>query len=315
MRRLTRSIVFPEPYLLPLGFLFVLHIASFVEAQSEAKPKPLPISAHNCYPVDGLGSNRLAEALALGIDNIEIDLGWDAEKKRLIVSHDVSPKAGVEYPTFEAFIRPVLEAPSRPDGAPSVLTLDWKTDDPDAVAILRAFLDAHADLLSSAPKSEPSPLTVRKLTVCFTGSAKAKAIYDDLIPRSGIYRAFADVVHSRGSYRDDPTSYAKESASAYHRFLTFDWSTVESGGPPLARDWTADEAARLKAIVASAHDKGYRVRFYCLNTRGPVLSANYRFRNPDDARLRWNAAADAGADWIASDDYREIVSEMRKRAP
>jgi hypothetical protein len=281
----------------------------------DPKPKPLPISAHNCYPVDEFGSNRLAEALALGIDNIEIDLGWDADAKRLIVSHDPAPKPGVKYPTFEDFIRPVLVAPSRPDGAPTILTLDWKTDDPAAVARLKAFLDDHADILSSAPKAETSPLTARKLTVCFTGNAKAKAIYDDLIPKGGTYRAFADVVHSRGVYREDPASYAKEPATAYHRFLTFDWDSVEAGGPLLAREWLREEAARLEAIVKTAHAQGYRIRFYCLNTRGPVLSINYRFATPDAARIRWNAAADAGADWIASDDYREIVSEMRKRTP
>lgn len=315
MRRRTPPVVPTEPHLLFCGIWVVLHLASFVGAQTPDKPKPLPISAHNCYPVDDLGKNRLAEALALGIDNIEIDLGWDPEKKRLIVGHDAAPKAGLDYPTFEEFIGPVLEAPARPDGAPTVLTLDWKTESPDAIAKLKAFLDAHADLLSSAPKSDPSPMTARKLTVCFTGSTKAKATYDGLIPKGGTYRAFADVVHSRGSYRDDPTSYAKEPATAYNRFLTFDWSTVESGGPPLARDWTNDEAARLKAIVDSAHARGYRVRFYCLNARGPVLSVPYRFASPDAARLRWNAAAEAGADWIASDDYREIVSEMRKRSP
>lgn len=209
----------------------------------EPRSKPLPISAHNCYPVDEIGKNRLAEALALGIDNIEIDLGWDDAKKRLIVSHDAESKPGIDYPTFEDFIRPVLECSARPDGAPSVLTLDWKTDKPEAVAKLKAFLDDHADLFSSAPKADKSPLTARKLTACFTGNAKAKAAYDDLIPKGGTYRAFADVVHSRGSYLEDPTAYAKGPASAYHRFLTFDWSAVEAGGPPFARDWTREEAA------------------------------------------------------------------------
>ena len=292
-----------------------LLLVALAALAGDSKPKPLPISAHNCYPVDGLGSNRLREALALGIDNIEIDLGWDADKKRLIVSHDPAPKAGIEYPTFEDFIRPVLDAPARPDGAPTVLTLDWKTDRPEAVAKVKEFLDAHPDLFTSAPKAEKSPLTVRRLTVCFTGDDKAKAAYDALIPKGGTYRAFADVVHRRDSYRDDPTSYAKEPATTYHRFLTFDWSVVEAGGPPLAREWLKEENARLEAIVKSAHEKGYRVRFYCLNIRGPVLSVNYRFATPDAARARWNAAADAGADWIACDDYREIVSEMRKRIP
>ena len=178
---------------------------------------------------------------------------------------------------------------------------------------MKVFLDDHTDLFSSAPKAEKSPLTARKMTVCFSGSDKAKALYDDLIPKGGTYRAFADVVHRRGAYREDPASYAKEPASAYHRFLTIDWDAVEAGGPPLAREWLREEAARLETIVQTAHAHGYRVRFYCLNARGPVLSINYRFATPDAAKTRWNAAADAGADWIASDDYREIVSEMRKR--
>lgn len=312
MRRTPPAVWLP-PLLPMLALLMILHLASFVGAHLQTKEKPLPISAHNCYPIDGLGTDRLREALALGIDNIEVDLGWDAEKKRVIVSHDAAPKSGVDCPSFEEFIRPVLDAPARPDGAPSVLTLDWKTESPEAVAKVKGFLDAHADLLSSAPKADPSPLTPRKLTVCFTGSAKAKAAYDDLIAKGGTYRAFADVVHSRGSYREDPTSYAKDKATAYHRFLTFDWSAVEAGGPPLAREWLREEEERLETIVKTAHAQGYRVRFYCLNVRGPVLSINYRFATPDAARLRWNAAADAGADWIASDDYREIVSEMRKR--
>jgi hypothetical protein len=297
----------------PALFLGLVSLATLAGAdEPKSRAKPLPISAHNCYPVDDFGKHRLAEALDLGIDNIEVDLGWDDEKKRLIVSHDAGPKAGLTCPTFADFIAPVVDSPSRPDGAPTVLTLDWKTDRPEAVARLKDWLDAHADLLSSAPKADPSPMTTRKLTVCFTGNAKAKAAYDDLIPRGGTYRAFADVVHSRGSYAEDPASYAREPATAYRRFLTFDWSAVEAGGPPLAREWTPVEAARLRKIVETAHAKGYRVRFYCLNARGPVLSVNYRFTSPDAARLRWNAAAEAGADWNASDDYREIVSEMRR---
>src|SRR5690349_5697318 len=89
--------------------------------------RPLPISAHNCYSQDRTTNERLDEALALGIDNIEIDLGWDEDAGRLIVGHDAVPKPGVAYPEFESSLVPALEAHwrgRRADGAPTVLTLD-----------------------------------------------------------------------------------------------------------------------------------------------------------------------------------------------
>ncbi len=278
-----------------------------------AAPKPLPISAHNCYPLIGESNARLVEALALGIDNIEIDLGWDQVKGRLIVGHDAAPSSGSVHPTFDSYILPLLDAPARPDRAPTVLTIDWKTARPEAVAAFKAWLDAHADLLSSAPKFDPSPLTVRRFTVCFTGDERAKAAYDASIPSGGTYRAFADVVHGAGAYRDDPASYAERPATAYRRFLTFHWGVVEQGAPALAHDWTSDEAARLKAIVGACHAKGYRVRFYCLNGKGSFATIGYRFASPEAAEVRWRAASEAGVDWVASDDYAEIVRVLSGR--
>src|SRR5690349_18530605 len=101
----------------------------------EGPPRPLPVSAHNCYAENRPDNPRLAEALALGIDNIEIDLGWDDEQKRLIVGHDAAPRPGVAYPRLDASLIPALEAhwrTRRPDGAPTILTIDWKTDRPEA---------------------------------------------------------------------------------------------------------------------------------------------------------------------------------------
>jgi hypothetical protein len=293
----------------------LLLLPPFGLAPSHADPpKPLPISAHNCYPADSTRRDQLVEALGLGIDNIEIDLGWDEAKKRLIVGHDATPRAGVAYPEFEDYLVPALEAhwkSPRPDGAPTVLTVDWKTSHPDAVRRFQAFLDAHPDWLSSAPKAPDGKLTSRRLTVCLTGSDNAKDLYDSLIPAGGTYRAFRDRVFGGGDYRDDVKGYAPAPASAYHRFLTLHWGNVERGGPPGAGDWTAAEAARLKALLDHAHAQGYRVRFYCLDGRHRLDSLPYRFASEDAARIRWRAAADAGADWVATDDYAEIVRALR----
>ena len=274
--------------------------------------RALPISAHNCY--SGASDSRLKEALALGIDNIEIDLGWDEAGKRLIVGHDAVPQPGSTYPTFESYIQPLLDLKARSDGAPHLLTIDWKTSRPEAVAQFKSFLEAHPNLFSTAPKSPVSSLTTRRLTVCFTGSDQAKDLYDALIPQGGTYRGFRDTVHGAGDYRDDPVDYSKERATAYRRFLTFHWGVIEKGGPPRSGTWTPEEAARLAKLVESAHRNGYRIRFYCLNVGGSLLTLPYRFPDANSARIRWRAAAKAGVDWVASDNYAEITDDLRKHA-
>ena len=298
----------PSPLDAPLPLLL---LAACLAADP---PHPLPVSAHNCYPTNSTSREPLVAALGLGIDNIEIDLGWDAAGRRLIVGHDERPRPGVVYPEFEAYLLPALEAHwrrPRPDGAPTVLTIDWKTSHPDAVRRFKEFLDAHPDWFSSAPKAGDSPLTRRRLTVCLTGSDAAKERYEALVPAGGTYRAFRDRVFGGGDYRDDVKDYAPAPASAYHRFLTLHWANVERGGPPLAGDWTAAEAARLRALVGHAHAQGYRVRFYCLDARLRPASLPYGFAGEAAAVTRWQAAAAAGADWVATDDVPEILRALR----
>src|SRR4051794_631374 len=99
--------------------------------------KPLPVGAHNCYAAGRADNPRLTEALALGVDNVEIDVGWDARGKRLIVGHDAAPRPGTAYPEFAAMLEPALRShwEDRPGSGPTVLTVDWKTADPEAVAV------------------------------------------------------------------------------------------------------------------------------------------------------------------------------------
>jgi hypothetical protein len=289
-----------------------------VAAEAAEAPRPLPVSAHNCYPADGPGRRPLEEALALGIDNIEIDVGWDDRSRRLIVGHDAEPRPGKSYPEFEEYLVPALEAhwkAPRADGAPTVLTVDWKTDHPDAVSRFKAFLDARPDWFSSAPKAAESPLTRRRLTVCLTGSDLAKERYDALIPDGGTYRAFRDRVFGLAAFEGDVTRYAPERASAYHRFLTFHWGAVERGGPPLAGSWTEEDAARLGALMDHLHKQGYRARFYTLNGHTGPVGGSYRLANDEAAHLRWREAAKAGVDWIATDEYADISRELSAPRP
>lgn len=294
---------------------FLLALALAPTALADDPPRPLPIGAHNCYAEDRADNPRLAEALALGIDNIEIDLGWDEASRRLIVGHDATPRPGVAYPSLEGSLVPALEAHWRArgsGGAPTVLTIDWKTDRPEAVRRFKDLLDAHLDWFSSAPKAPDSPLTTRRLTVCFSGSEAAKAAYDELIPPGGTYRAFRDRVFGAGAkHEPDVASYVPEDATPYHRFLAFHWGAIERGGPAVAGAWTRDEADRLASLADLAHRRGYRVRVYCLNGHTGARLGGYRFPSDESARVRWAAAAASGVDWIAGDEYPEIVAALR----
>jgi hypothetical protein len=294
--------------------LLTLALSSAVFADDP--PRPLPISAHNCYPENRADNPRLAEAFAVGIDNIEIDLGWDDAAKRLIVGHDESPRPDIEYPRLETSLVPALEShfkAPRPDGAPTVLTIDWKTSKPEAVRQFKeVLLDAHAEWFSSAPKAADSPLTTRRLTVCFSGSEAAKDAYDALVPPGGAYRAFRDRVIGAGAkYEDDVSAYIPDSSTPYLRFLAFYWGAVERGGPTLAGEWTPAEADRLGALMTLAHRRGFRVRFYSLNGHTGMLGNGYRFASDEAARIRWIAAAGAKVDWIAGDEYREMAEALR----
>jgi hypothetical protein len=290
-------------------------ILALVATAADA-PRPLPLSAHNCYPTNGTGAAMLENALALGVDNIEIDLGWDAARRVVIVGHDAAPRSGTAYPEFETYLVPALERhweTPRADGAPSVLTLDWKTAEPDAVRAVKAFLDARPDWFSSAPRAEVSPLSTRRLTVCFTGSDAAKAAYDAMVAPGEPYRAFRDAVYGAGGKAlDDVDAYGPPRATAYHRFLTFHWGHVEPGAPARAGAWEPAEAARLKALMAGAHRRGFRVRIYCVNGRtGPPILSPYRFADASAAAIRWRAAADAGVDWVATDEVDAAAAALR----
>lgn len=296
------------------GSALLLILVPAMTALADEPPRPLPLSAHNCYAENRTDNPRLDEALAIGIDNIEIDLGWDEAAKRLIIGHDATPRPGVAYPQIETSLIPALEAQwktPRPDAAPTVLTIDWKTGKPEAVRQFKDLLDAHPDWFSSAPKSADSPLTARRLTVCFSGSEAAKDAYDAMIPAGGTYRAFRDRVIGAGArYEDDVATYIPEPSTAYLRFLAFHWGAVERGGPAAAGDWTPAEAERISALATLAHRRGFRVRLYSLNGHTGAIGGSYRFADDEAARIRWTAAAEAGIDWVAGDEYREMADTL-----
>jgi glycerophosphoryl diester phosphodiesterase len=64
--------------------------------------------------------------------------------------------------------------------------------------------------------------------------------------------------------------------------------------------------------MESAHQRGFRVRIYCVNGQtGPPLFSPYRFASPEAAATRWRAAAESGVDWVATDEYDAAAEALR----
>jgi len=124
--------------------------------------------------------------------------------------------------------------------------------------------------------------------------------------------AFRDRDYGPLHYFEDPTEYAAEGASKFCRFISMYWGHIERGGPGHSYRWNSQKTHRLNTIIAVAHASGYRLRFYTLNARqgGPRM----RFPKPAIAHDRWRRAAFAGADWIATDEYEDIVAVLHKES-
>jgi hypothetical protein len=67
--------------------------------------------------------------------------------------------------------------------------------------------------------------------------------------------------------------------------------------------------------VDHAHQLGFWIRFYTLNGFDDRPAGGYNFGSGNAARLRWEAAYQAGVDLIATDQYEELGSYLREMGP
>jgi hypothetical protein len=303
------------------------------------------LDAHNAYPYNGRFADRIDRALASGVPvAIEQDLVWwpatDGGAGRSIVSHG-EPYDGGEPGLREYFferIRPIVEAALKRDDRfawPLItLNLDLKSNEPVHHQALWTLLGQYEAWLTTAERradgSRPAPLDVKPVLV-LTGDSDAQATsFHDDVPVGARLRLFGAIpfraASNGGKSREQALTelgdgVVKEGlprATNYRRWWNAPWGVVEAGGQAQAGEWTADEDARLRALVRRAHEAGLWVRFWTVNGHAPGAekasgwTAGYNVGSHEAAERRWKALIAAGADFVATDQY-EPFARLRIR--
>jgi len=302
------------------------------------------LDAHNCYPEQDRWADRIDRALGTGTPvAIEQDLVWytdpATQQARSILSHG-EPYTGRE-PSMERYfferIRPIVEralADDRRDQWPLiVLNLDLKTNEPAHHAALWETLGKYESWLTTAVKQERAeevqPLDLKPILV-LTGNADAQEqAFFTSRPVGSRLRLFGAIRVDHGArvgegkeaipkLVDIPADEAiPVRATNYRRWVNFPWAFVERGGQSQAADWTAADRARLTALADRAHALNLWIRFYTLNGHAASAdqgwTASYNFGSEAHARVRWDAAIDAGVDFVATDQYELFAEALAAR--
>jgi hypothetical protein len=283
------------------------------------------LDAHNSYPENDRWADRIDRALSTGTPlAIEQDLVWYLDpatgRGRSIVSHG-KPFTGREPSMREYFferIRPVVERAiqenRREDWPIITLNLDFKTDEPEHHAAVRALLaEYEAWLCTAARAASPGdiqPLTLAPVLVLTGEQDTQEQDFSTGLPDGGRLLLFG-AVHRLPSGLPGPRTN-------YRRWWNNSWITIEPEGQPKAGAWTPDDEQRLTTAVRAAHDAGLWIRFYTLDGYDPAdasggWGASYNFGSLDAVRERWRAAIRAGVDFVAVNQYEAFVGELRKK--
>lgn len=303
------------------------------------------LHAHNCYPEEGQWQDRLDRALATGASPVAIeqDLAWapatGERRGQPVVSHDTD-LSGSEPPLeqhFFARLQPLMEhalADNQPERWPLViLHLDFKSNEPELHRAVWNLLVRHRGWLTTAERvangSRVMPLSPGPLLVLTENGEGQEAAFSTRVPAGERLLIFGTTPGHGLALPDDPEARAERLATApaaslmswpatnYRRWTNFAWNVVERGGQARAGDWTPAEAARLRAIVQRAHDQGLWIRFYTLNghdaTANRGWTTSYNFGSAAAVRPRWQAAIDAGVDFVATDQYEQFAALLPGR--
>jgi hypothetical protein len=307
------------------------------ESPDAAHPgRRVVMDAHNCYPYFGWWTDRIDRAVSAGTPlAIEQDLYWFTDPRtgasRSLVTHGV-PSTGTEPSMRDYFferVRPIVEKAlkdgNRGDWPLITLNLDLKSEEPAHLAAIWQLLTEYQEWITTARRTSEihtiAPLDVKPILV-FTGESDAqKAAFHDQVPVGSALLVFGATRTHAEVPSAPPASLAPDGSDNYHRWWNNPWRVVEPTGQPNAGNWTSQKEARLNELVRYAHQRGFWIRFYTLDgvsaseesCRGIFHSYNFGSRQAVEAR--WRAAASAGVDYLATDQYEDLAQSLRAVAP
>lgn len=276
-------------------------------------PKQWFLNAHNCYPAEGRGADRLDRSRRAGISAIEIDLAWSEARKRAVITHTVK-LTGNEPLIDDYFLRPMLpELRRMPAGKPGILLIfDFKDHQAGTVQEVYDLLHRLRSLVTACGRRgeppESAPLGWQPLTVVLSGDPEAIAAYEKLTPDSEPYLAMGNREPPENKFRENVADYFPEPATAFYRVFNFNWGHIEGGRNDQAGEFTAAKRARLEELVRVGHAKGYWLRAWTLNAASLAWDAKDNFGTSEALLGRWRAAWAVGLENVATDEY-EMAGE------
>jgi hypothetical protein len=300
------------------------------------------LDAHNCYPYNGQFADRIDRALKTGFPiGIEQDVAWAVDpatgKGRPVVTH--TPKTTGTEPTLRDYffehVRPIVEkALAKNDRAHwplIVVHFDFKSLDPTLLRAVWDLLGEYESWITTAAQTfdphELAPFDPKPLLVLTEDADIQEQVFFRDIPKGTRLRLFgsAHTAEFKDKSREErqhlavtlrPDQLLTERPTNYRRWWNNAWDEVEEGGQVNAGDWTPADDARLHALVDYAHHLGYWIRFYTLDGFAPADGKGwgrfYNFGSPEQARLRWKAALNAGVNLIATDQYEDLAAFMKE---
>jgi hypothetical protein len=315
--------------------IFLLAMSAWGQSSLDFLNHNRPVlDAHNCYPYKGEWNDRIDRALGTGFPvSIEQDLAWDAERRRVVVSH-TDKVTGTEPELRRYFferVRPIVEkALAENDRARwplIVLHFDFKTTTPPLLHAVWDLLGEYQGWLTTAAKSadshELTAFDAKPILAITEDSDEQEAVFYNQVPVGAKLRLFGSA-HTVSLPKDErehlmatlpPEKLLAERPTTYRRWWNNSWHEVEEGGQRTAGEWTAAKERRLRALVDHAHRMGFWIRFYTLDgftaAEDQGWDRNYNFGTRAAVEARWKAALAAGVNFIATDQYEALRGAMR----
>jgi hypothetical protein len=254
-------------------------IADDNSAREEQLPPLIHAHAHNDYE----HARPLFDALDHGFASVEADI--HLVDGQLLVAHDRS-QVKPERTLQSLYLDPLRARAKKfggriyPNGDPTFyLLIDTKTDANETWPVLRKVLHDYPDLLTTFNGAEVAPKAV---TVVLTGNRPRQLLPQESIRQAGLDGEMPDL--------DGPNP------KGIFLWMSEDWRQFfkwTGEGP-----FPADEKARLLEIVAKAHERKMKVRFW----------------DAPDSTDFWRELRGDGVDLMNADDLAGLEKFLRQES-